>query len=199
MRAAGIARDGRSRAEIVGVARITGGEIVIAATREARAILTKADEVNFLSGPGRGVILIKLTSKDDRVLGFVASSRRSRSTDRRDQPRRRTDDHHSEVRDHRPRRQRPRTAAARPVHARRLARAGHAGRAHLERGIINLMDVAQQYLADVIQKFEKLKIYGDRAIAQVSDDELFRVADQESEQHRDRDAAHRRQPAVALH
>ena len=61
-------------AEIVGVARLTGGEIVIAATREARAILTKAEEVNFLSGPGRGVILIKLSSKDDRVLGFVAST-----------------------------------------------------------------------------------------------------------------------------
>jgi len=61
-------------AEIVGVARLTGGEIVIAATREARAILTKAEEVNFLSGPGRGVILIKLSAKDDRVLGFVAST-----------------------------------------------------------------------------------------------------------------------------
>ena len=47
---------------------------MIAATREARAILTRADEVNFLSGPGRGVILIKLSSKDDRVLGFVAST-----------------------------------------------------------------------------------------------------------------------------
>jgi DNA gyrase/topoisomerase IV subunit A len=47
---------------------------LIAATREARAILTRADEVNFLSGPGRGVILIKLAAKEDRVLGFVASS-----------------------------------------------------------------------------------------------------------------------------
>ena len=61
-------------AEIVGVSRLTGEEIVIAATREARAILCKADEVNFLSGPGRGVILIKLTSGDDRVLGFIAST-----------------------------------------------------------------------------------------------------------------------------
>jgi DNA gyrase subunit A len=61
-------------AEVVGVARLTGGEILIAATRDARAILTKADEVNFLSGPGRGVILIKLSTKDDRVLGFIASS-----------------------------------------------------------------------------------------------------------------------------
>jgi DNA gyrase subunit A len=61
-------------AEIVGVSRLTGGEVVIAATREARAILCKADEVNFLSGPGRGVILIKLTSGEDRVLGFIAST-----------------------------------------------------------------------------------------------------------------------------
>jgi DNA gyrase subunit A len=60
-------------AEVVGVARLTGDEVVIAATREARAILCKADEVNFLSGPGRGVILIKLSSDADRVLGFIAS------------------------------------------------------------------------------------------------------------------------------
>ena len=61
-------------AEFVGVARITGDEILIAATREARAILTKAEEVNFLSGPGRGVILIKIASDADRVLGFIAST-----------------------------------------------------------------------------------------------------------------------------
>ena len=61
-------------AEIVGVARLTGGEVIIAATREARALLTRAEDVNFLSGPGRGVILIKLSSKADRVLGFVAST-----------------------------------------------------------------------------------------------------------------------------
>jgi DNA gyrase subunit A len=61
-------------AEVVGVARASGSEILIAATRQARAILCKADEVNFLSGPGRGVILIKLDSKADRVLGFIASS-----------------------------------------------------------------------------------------------------------------------------
>ena len=61
-------------AEVVGVARLAGGEVLIAATREARAILTRADEVNFLSGPGRGVLLIKLSSADDRVLGFIAST-----------------------------------------------------------------------------------------------------------------------------
>src|SRR4051812_26359010 len=61
-------------AEVVGVSVVTGGEILIAATRQARALLCKLDEVNFLSGPGRGVILIKLGNDDDRVLGFVASS-----------------------------------------------------------------------------------------------------------------------------
>jgi DNA gyrase subunit A len=62
-------------AEVVGVSVVRGGEIVIAATRRARALLCKVDEVNFLSGPGRGVILIKLAKKDDdRVLGFVAST-----------------------------------------------------------------------------------------------------------------------------
>jgi DNA gyrase subunit A len=61
-------------AEIVGVARVTGSEIVIAATRQARAMLCKADDVNFLGGPGRGVILIKLQKQDDRLLGFIAST-----------------------------------------------------------------------------------------------------------------------------
>jgi DNA gyrase subunit A len=61
-------------AEVTGVARITGREILIAATADARGLLCRADEVNFLSGPGRGVILIKLASKDDRVLGFIAST-----------------------------------------------------------------------------------------------------------------------------
>jgi DNA gyrase subunit A len=60
--------------EVVGVAKLTGEEIVIAATHQARAILCRADEVNYLSGPGKGVKLIKLTGKDDYVLGFVASA-----------------------------------------------------------------------------------------------------------------------------
>ncbi|MBL8136801.1 MAG: DNA topoisomerase IV subunit A [Acidobacteria bacterium] len=59
-------------AEIVGVSVVTGDETVIAVTREARAMLCPVDEVNFLAGPGKGVILIKV-SDDDRVLGFVAS------------------------------------------------------------------------------------------------------------------------------
>jgi DNA gyrase subunit A len=60
--------------EVVGVARVTGDETIIAATQEAHAMLCRVDEINFLSGPGKGVILIKLQSGDDRVLGFIASS-----------------------------------------------------------------------------------------------------------------------------
>ena len=60
-------------AEVIGVARTTGAETLITATRQARAMLCRADEVNFLSGPGRGVILIKIDPAEDRVLGFIAS------------------------------------------------------------------------------------------------------------------------------
>ena len=60
-------------AEIVGAARYTGSEILIAATAEARGILAKAEDVNYLSGPGKGVLLIKL-GNEDKVLGFIAST-----------------------------------------------------------------------------------------------------------------------------
>jgi DNA gyrase subunit A len=60
-------------AGIVNVARLTGGEILIAASAEARGLLCRADEVNFLSGPGKGVLLIKL-GEDDRLLGAIAST-----------------------------------------------------------------------------------------------------------------------------
>jgi DNA gyrase/topoisomerase IV subunit A len=61
-------------AEVVGVSVVQGGEVLIVATRQARALLCKVDEVNFLSGPGRGVILIKLGKDEDSVLGFIAST-----------------------------------------------------------------------------------------------------------------------------
>jgi DNA gyrase subunit A len=60
-------------AEVVGVEKITGTEVIIAATEGARGLLCSVDEVNYLSGPGRGVILIKLAPNEDRVLGFIAS------------------------------------------------------------------------------------------------------------------------------
>ena len=61
-------------AEVVAVSATTGAEVVIAATGDARALLCKADEVNFLSGPGRGVILIKVGFPDDKVIGARVSS-----------------------------------------------------------------------------------------------------------------------------
>ena len=60
-------------AEILNVARLSGGEVLIAASADARGILCNADEVNLLSGPGKGVLLIKL-AEDDRLLGAIASS-----------------------------------------------------------------------------------------------------------------------------
>jgi DNA gyrase subunit A len=61
-------------AEVVNVGMTTGEETVIAATSNARAMLSKADEVNFLSGPGRGVILIKIDFPDDKVIGAIVST-----------------------------------------------------------------------------------------------------------------------------
>ena len=61
-------------AEVVGVARTTGNEVIIAATAQARAMLCASSDINFLSGSGKGVILIKLPHGADRVLGFIAST-----------------------------------------------------------------------------------------------------------------------------
>jgi DNA gyrase subunit A len=61
-------------AEVVNVGITTGEETVIAATSNARAMLSKAEEINFLSGPGRGVILIKLDFPDDKVIGAIVST-----------------------------------------------------------------------------------------------------------------------------
>jgi DNA gyrase subunit A len=60
-------------AELVGVTTIDGSETMIVATRQARTVLCPVDEINYLAGPGRGVILVKIAADDDRVLGFVAS------------------------------------------------------------------------------------------------------------------------------
>ncbi len=59
-------------AKIVGVKLINGSETLIAASHETRAVLCPAEEINYLSGPGKGVILIKL-EKSDFLLGFIAS------------------------------------------------------------------------------------------------------------------------------
>jgi DNA gyrase subunit A len=59
--------------EVVGVAIVHGDETVIAVTEQARAMLCRISEINYLSGPGKGVILIKLKPGEDRVIGFIAS------------------------------------------------------------------------------------------------------------------------------
>ena len=61
-------------AEVVTVALTTGEETVIAATNAARAMLCPVEEVNFLSGPGRGVILIKIDFPADKVIGALVST-----------------------------------------------------------------------------------------------------------------------------
>jgi DNA gyrase subunit A len=60
-------------AEIVGVSPVNGSEIMIVATKNARALLCRVADINFLSGPGKGVTVIKLAKGKDDVLGFVAS------------------------------------------------------------------------------------------------------------------------------
>jgi DNA gyrase/topoisomerase IV subunit A len=58
--------------EVSLAAVISGSETIIAASRERRVLLCKADEINFLSGPGKGVLLIKL-DKSDRLLGVITA------------------------------------------------------------------------------------------------------------------------------
>jgi DNA gyrase subunit A len=58
--------------EVVFAAVISGSEIVIAASRERRVMVCKTNEINFLGGPGKGVLLIKL-DKSDRLLGVITA------------------------------------------------------------------------------------------------------------------------------
>ena len=60
-------------AEVSFAAVVGGKETVIAASRDRRVLLCRADEINFLSGPGKGVLLIKL-EKDDRLLGVITAT-----------------------------------------------------------------------------------------------------------------------------
>jgi len=60
-------------AHVVGVEKVHGDETLLAISQQCRAMVCGVDEVNYLSGPGKGVLLVKL-GKDDRLLGFKASS-----------------------------------------------------------------------------------------------------------------------------
>ncbi|MEM0924991.1 MAG: DNA gyrase C-terminal beta-propeller domain-containing protein, partial [Planctomycetota bacterium] len=59
-------------AAIVDVQSINGSEVILAVSANCRAIVCDAEEINYLSGAGKGVTLIRL-AKDDELLGFKAS------------------------------------------------------------------------------------------------------------------------------
>jgi DNA gyrase subunit A len=58
--------------EVVGAGRASGKEIAICATKQRRALLAPVEDVNYLNGPGKGVVLIKLEG-DDQVVGFLVA------------------------------------------------------------------------------------------------------------------------------
>ena len=117
------------KAEFVGVARVDGRRDPD--RRDARgardAVQGRRGQLPLGARPRR--------HPDQAVVGRGPRARvhrvdrRSRPDDGRDQPRRRADDQHHQVRRHRPRRQGPRAAAARPVHQGGVASAGGAGAA----------------------------------------------------------------------
>jgi len=59
-------------AEVVGVQVVSGTETILAVTANCRAMICEAEEINYLSGAGKGVTLIRLAG-DDKLLGFKAS------------------------------------------------------------------------------------------------------------------------------
>lgn len=61
----------RAPATVVAVRAVHGAETVIAASEKRRALLCPVQEVNYLSGPGRGVLLMRL-AEGDQLLGMRA-------------------------------------------------------------------------------------------------------------------------------
>lgn len=57
---------------VIGFTPVHGSETILAVSADCRAMVCRADEVNYLSGPGKGVQLIKLGPLD-KLLGFKAS------------------------------------------------------------------------------------------------------------------------------
>ncbi len=60
-------------AKVIDVAAVHGSETILAVSRDCRAMVCAAEEVNYLSGAGKGVTLIRLAA-DDQLLGFKAST-----------------------------------------------------------------------------------------------------------------------------
>ena len=63
----------KTGAELVGVYAITADETILAITANCRAMICPSEEINFLSGAGRGVMLMKV-AKGDKLLGFKPST-----------------------------------------------------------------------------------------------------------------------------
>jgi DNA gyrase subunit A len=59
-------------ATITNVEIVGGDETIIAVTEKRRALLCKVEEISFLAGPGKGVILVKL-AEGDRLLAMKAA------------------------------------------------------------------------------------------------------------------------------
>ncbi len=66
------ARPGKD-SHIVSVHAITGHETILAVTANCRAMICPSDDINYLSGAGKGVMLIKL-AKGDKLIGMKPSS-----------------------------------------------------------------------------------------------------------------------------
>ena len=47
-------------AEMIGVYPIDADETILAISADCRAMVCPAEEINYLSGPGKGIMLIKL-------------------------------------------------------------------------------------------------------------------------------------------
>ena len=60
-------------AEVTFASVVGGSETAIAASQNRRVMVCKVDEINFLSGPGKGVLLIKL-DKEDRLLAAITAT-----------------------------------------------------------------------------------------------------------------------------
>ncbi len=67
-------------AEVVFAAVAGGSETVIAASQNRRVLLCKVDEINFLSGAGKGVLLIKLDEGDRIISAIIATDDRDTLT-----------------------------------------------------------------------------------------------------------------------
>jgi DNA gyrase/topoisomerase IV subunit A len=65
------ARPGKD-SEVIGVYSLAGDETILAVSAACRAMVCAAGDVNYLSGAGKGVMLIKL-AKGDRLIGFKPS------------------------------------------------------------------------------------------------------------------------------